>query len=228
MCYIELHNVCKRYPSGCGTIDILSNISFTVNRGEFVAITGPSGCGKSTLLHMIGGLSRPTLGDILIHEQSLYEKSSEERSYFRRSEAGIIYQFYNLIPELTAEENLMLPALMNHQKVDVSYLNEILDFLDMRSQRCLYPRQLSGGQQQKIAVGRALIYHPKLLLADEPTGNLDTRKRDEILGLFCYLNKHESMTILLVTHDPVVADTADRCIGLLNGEITKTEDIGLR
>lgn len=219
MHHIELKNVCKTYPSGTETTAVLSHLSFTVNRGEFLALTGPSGCGKSTLLHIIGGLCRPSSGDICINGKPLYAKNQAELALFRRKECAIVYQFYNLIPELTAEENLILPAFMNQDVPDQARVNKILDILDMQDKRNLYPRQLSGGQQQKIAIGRALFQHPALLLADEPTGSLDSAKRDEILKLFCYLNKQEGMTILLATHDPAAAQTASRRIRLLDGKI---------
>lgn len=221
MYFLELKNVCRTFPSGSGTAHVLSDISFTVNRGEFLAVTGPSGCGKSTLLHLTGGLISPSSGDVLFNGVSLSHKTQDELARFRRTEAGIIYQFYNLVPELTARENLILPALMNHELPDESHVNEILNFLDLKDKQHLYPGQLSGGQQQKIAVGRALIHHPSMLLADEPTGNLDTAKRDELLELFRYLNRHEKMTILLVTHDPCAAQTAARCIRLLDGKVMR-------
>lgn len=219
MHYIELNHVCKAFPDGSGTSEILSDLSFTVGKGEFLAVTGPSGSGKSTLLHMLGGLARPSSGDVWIDGEPLYERSRDALALYRRKKAGIVYQFYNLVPELTAEENLILPALMNHTPIDKMHVKEILELLGMYQKRHLYPGQLSGGQQQKIAVGRALIQQPELLLADEPTGNLDSAKRDEILKLFSYLNEQEKMTILLVTHDPAAAQAAGRRICLLDGRI---------
>ena len=218
---IELKHVCKVFSDGSETAEVLSDLSFTAEHGEFLSITGPSGCGKSTLLHIIGGLGRPSSGDVWIDGELLYEKSQDALALYRRKKAGIVYQFYNLVPELTAEENLILPALMNREAVDRMYVKEILEILGMYTKRQLYPGQLSGGQQQKIAIGRALIQHPQLLLADEPTGNLDSAKRDEILALFSYLNKQEKMTILLVTHDPAAAQAADRRICMLDGKIVQ-------
>ncbi len=221
---IELKQVCKAYSDGSETSGALSDLSFTAERGEFVAITGPSGCGKSTLLHIIGGLCRPSSGDVRINGEPLYEKSQDALALYRRKKAGIIYQFYNLVPELTAEENLILPALMNRTAVDSMYVKEILQLLGLYPKRNLYPAQLSGGQQQKIAVGRALIQQPELLLADEPTGNLDSAKRDELLELFSYLNRQERMTILLVTHDLAAAQAASRRICLRDGRIVQAGD----
>lgn len=223
MNYIELNNVSKIYPVGNDSVTVLSDISMSIKSGEFIAVTGPSGCGKSTLLHTIGGLNKPSSGNIYFSGESLYQKSKSELAIFRRTEIGIIYQFYNLVPELTAEENLILPALMDRKKVDTKNVNEILDILGMADKRNFYPSQLSGGQQQKIAIGRALVNHPSLLLADEPSGNLDTAKRDEILELFCYLNKREAMTILLITHDSTVAQAAKRNIQMLDGRIVGDE-----
>lgn len=172
MYYIEVKNVSQIYSVGNEPVNALTNISFAIEKGEFIAVTGPSGCGKSTLLHMIGGLSKPSSGQILNCGVSLYEKRNSEISLFRRREVGIVYQFYNLVPELTARENLLLPALMDGKSVDQREVKKILTILGMENKANFYPGQLSGGQQQKIAIGRALINHPKLLLADEPTGSV--------------------------------------------------------
>lgn len=223
MHYIELKNISKIYSMGNEKVSALSNVSLHVKNGDFIAVTGPSGCGKSTLLHTIGGLNKPTSGEVLLQGKSLYEKTKSELALYRRKEIGIVYQFYNLVPELTAEENLILPALMNQKTIDTEHVTQILKLLGMTDKRNNYPNQLSGGQQQKIAIGRALINHPSLLLADEPTGNLDSAKRDEILDLFQYLNSEEKMTILLVTHDTAVAQTAKRIIQMVDGKIIKDE-----
>ena len=223
MHYIELRNVSKMYPVGNEWVAALSDISLTIKSGAFIAVTGPSGCGKSTLLHMIGGLNKPSSGSVYIRGKSLYEKSKSELALFRRKEAGIVYQFYNLVPELTAEENLILPALMDRKAIDKKQVDSILEILGMTDKRNFYPGQLSGGQQQKIAIGRAMINRPSLLLADEPTGNLDSAKRDEILGLFRYLNEQEAMTIMMVTHDNVVAQVAKRNIRMMDGRIVGDE-----
>ena len=225
MHYIEVKNVSQIYSVGNEPVNALTNISFAIEKGEFIAVTGPSGCGKSTLLHMIGGLSKPSSGQILNCGVSLYEKRNSEISLFRRREVGIVYQFYNLVPELTARENLLLPALMDGKSVDQREVKKILTILGMENNANFYPGQLSGGQQQKIAIGRALINHPKLLLADEPTGNLDSAKRDELLQLLRYMNEQEEMTILVVTHDSVVAQKANRVLHMMDGKIVNDEVI---
>lgn len=225
MYYIEVKNVSQIYSVGNEPVNALTNISFAIEKGEFIAVTGPSGCGKSTLLHMIGGLSKPSSGQILNCGVSLYEKRNSEISLFRRREVGIVYQFYNLVPELTARENLLLPALMDGKSVDQREVKKILTILGMENKANFYPCQLSGGQQQKIAIGRALINHPKLLLADEPTGNLDSAKRDELLQLLRYMNEQEEMTILVVTHDSVVAQKANRVLHMMDGKIVNDEVI---
>lgn len=216
---MEIVNLKKSFSIGKETVNVLRGISFTVKKGEFLGITGPSGCGKSTLLHILGGLGAPTSGEVRIDGESLYDKSPSELAQYRRGDVGIVYQFYNLVPELTAEENLILPALMNCEKVDRVYVDKILNLLDMRDRRSFYPSELSGGQQQKIAIGRALIYHLSLLLADEPTGNLDSEKRDEVLKLFSYLNQSEGMTIVLVTHDQTAAQVCSRRSYMLDGRM---------
>lgn len=225
MHYIEVKNVSQIYSVGNEPVNALTNISFAIEKGEFIAVTGPSGCGKSTLLHMIGGLSKPSSGQILNCGVSLYEKRNSEISLFRLREVGIVYQFYNLVPELTARENLLLPALMDGKSVDQREVKKILTILGMENKANFYPGQLSGGQQQKIAIGRALINHPKLLLADEPTGNLDSAKRDELLQLLRYMNEQEEMTILVVTHDSVVAQKANRVLHMMDGKIVNDEVI---
>lgn len=225
MHYIEVKNVSQIYSVGNEPVNALTNISFAIEKGEFIAVTGPSGCGKSTLLHMIGGLSKPSSGQILNCGVSLYEKRNSEISLFRRREVGIVYQFYNLVPELTARENLLLPALMDGKSVDQREVKKILTIFGMENKANFYPGQLSGGQQQKIAIGRALINHPKLLLADEPTGNLDSAKRDELLQLLRYMNEQEEMTILVVTHDSVVAQKANRVLHMMDGKIVNDEVI---
>ena len=225
MHYIEVKNVSQIYSVGNEPVNALTNISFAIEKGEFIAVTGPSGCGKSTLLHMIGGLSKPSSGQILNCGVSLYEKRNSEISLFRRREVGIVYQFYNLVPELTARENLLLPALMDGKSVDQREVKKILTILGMENKANFYPGQLSGGQQQKIAIGRALINHPKLLLADETTGNLDSAKRDELLQLLRYMNEQEEMTILVVTHDSVVAQKANRVLHMMDGKIVNDEVI---
>lgn len=223
MSHIELKNVSKIYSMGDESVHALSDISMTVEHGEFLAVTGPSGCGKSTLLHLLGGLNEPSSGGIYVHGKPLYQKSKSELALFRRRETGLVYQFYNLVPELTAAENLVLPALMDGKNVEEKRVEKILNILGIVDKRNFYPSQLSGGQQQKIAIGRSLVNQPSLLLADEPTGNLDSAKRDEILELFRFLNAYEKMTIILVTHDEIVARAAKRNIHMLDGKVVKDE-----
>jgi len=208
---------------GAETVPAVFDVSFTVEQGEFIAVTGPSGCGKSTLLHIMGGLSSPSSGSVSIRGSSLYAQSASRLALFRRREAGIVYQFYNLVPELTARENLILPALMDGQKIPEKQISQIFELLGMPDKQHFYPHQLSGGQQQKIAVGRALISHPPLLLADEPTGNLDSGKRNELLKLFYYLNQNKGMNIVLVTYDSFVAESAKRNIQMTDGKIIRDE-----
>lgn len=223
MCYIRLENVSKIYVSGGEEIAAVSNLSLEAEKGEFIAVTGPSGCGKSTLLHMIGGLSKPSSGSIFVMGKSLYDRTNSELALYRRRQTGIVYQFYNLVPELTAKENLILPALMDRRSIDVDWVDKIFGLLGMKDKQNVYPSRLSGGQQQKIAVGRALVNHPALLLADEPTGNLDSAKRDELLELFYTLNEQEGMTVVLVTHDDCIAGAAKRNIRMIDGKIVEDE-----
>lgn len=223
MCLIRLENVSKIYVSGEEKIAAVSGLSLEVESGEFVAVTGPSGCGKSTLLHMIGGLNRPSSGSISVRGKSLYQRTQSGLAQYRRRYVGIVYQFYNLVPELTARENLILPALMDGRRVDEEWVDEIFEILGMEDKKDAYPGRLSGGQQQKIAVGRALVNRPPLLLADEPTGNLDSAKRDELLGLFYDLNEQEGMTVILVTHDDFITETATRNVRMMDGRIVGDE-----
>ena len=219
MHYIELRGVCKTYSDGQEPAVVLSDLTFTVARGEFVAVTGPSGCGKSTLLHIVGGLGQPTSGDVLIDGKPLYKKSQAQLAQYRRRGVGIVYQFYNLVPELTAEENLMLPARMGRLAMSREQVDRILDFLGMQGKGHLYPSQLSGGQQQKIAIGRALAYHPPLLLADEPTGNLDSKTSSEVLALLKDSCSQFHQTLVMITHNPEIARMAGRVVRIEDGRI---------
>lgn len=221
MCEIRLEHVSKIYEAGDEQTAAVSDVSFEAGRGEFIAVTGPSGCGKSTLLHIIGGLLAPSQGRVLIDGESLYEKNALELARYRRRQANIVYQFYNLVPELSARENLILPIRMDHRAVDDVWVDEVLEILGMQNRQDAYPHELSGGQQQKLAVARALAARPQLFLADEPTGNLDCAKRDELLSLICRLNQQEGMTVILVTHDPFVADMAERRLFMSDGRIRK-------
>ena len=219
MCYIELEDISKTYAMGGEDVPAVSHVTFKADQGEYIAVTGPSGCGKSTLLHIMGGLNHPSSGCVYIQGKPLYSSSASRLALFRRRYAGIVYQFYNLVPELTARENLILPALMDRRKIAEREVDRIFRILGMEGKKDFYPRQLSGGQQQKIAVGRALICHPPLLLADEPTGNLDSAKRDDLLKLFSDLNQQEGTTIVIVTHDIHVARSAKRNIRMRDGRI---------
>lgn len=221
MCEIRLEHVSKIYEAGDEQTAAVSDVSFEAGRGEFIAVTGPSGCGKSTLLHIIGGLLAPSQGRVLIDGESLYEKNASELARYRRRQANIVYQFYNLVPELSARENLILPMRMDHRAVDDAWVDEVLEILGMQNRQDAYPHELSGGQQQKLAVARALAARPQLFLADEPTGNLDCAKRDELLSLICRLNQQEGMTVILVTHDPFVADMAERRLFMSDGRIRR-------
>lgn len=223
MCYLELENISKIYVSGNEPVVAVYGVTLSVEQGEFIAVTGSSGCGKSTLLHMIGGLSSPSDGRVYVEGRSLYGQKAADLALYRRRRVGIVYQFYNLVPELTAGENLILPALMDRRRIKKAWVDRILEILGMEDKRDCYPNQLSGGQQQKIALGRALVTRPPLLLADEPTGNLDSAKRDEVLKLLSELNAQEEMTVLLVTHDPCVAGSARRRIHMADGKIVKDE-----
>lgn len=225
MCYLELENISKNYVSGNEPVRAVDGVSLKVERGEFIAITGPSGCGKSTLLHVIGGLNRPSGGNVYVEGQSVYQWKADGLALYRRRKVGIVYQFYNLVPELTAGENLILPALMDRRRVRKAWVDQIFEILGLQDKRDCYPSQLSGGQQQKIALGRALVTRPPLLLADEPTGNLDSAKRDELLELLADLNRQEKMTVLLVTHDLEVARSARRKISMADGKIVMDEEI---
>lgn len=200
-------------------IPVLKDISFTVKKGEFVAIVGPSGSGKSTLLHILGGLEPPTSGSVSIDRTSLYNLSEDQLTIFRRRHIGLIYQFYNLVPTLNIRENILLPLLLDNKEVEQSYLNQIITSLNIDKIMEYYPSQLSGGQQQRVAIARSLIHHPTLVLADEPTGNLDSVNSREIVDLLKLANKRTNTTILLITHDMNIAMQADRIFEMNAGEI---------
>ena len=219
MCLIRLEDVSKIYVSGEEKVAAVSGLSLEVESGEFVAVTGPSGCGKSTLLHMIGGLSRPSSGSISVCGKSLYQRTQSGLAQYRRRYVGIVYQFYNLVPELTARENLILPALMDGRRADEEWVDEIFEILGMEDKKDVYPGRLSGGQQQKIAVGRALVNRPPLLLADEPTGNLDNNNAWEIMRLMEEINDRGT-TVVVVTHNvEIVKAMNKRVITMRKGVI---------
>ena len=216
---LKVEHLCKTYGDGENQVNALSDISFTVEKGEFVAITGASGSGKSTLLHIIGGVDVPDSGRVLVDGTEIHQKSQEELAIFRRRQAGLVYQFYNLIPVLNVEENITLPLKLDGQQINRQRLDELITVLGLSERRNHLPKQLSGGQQQRVSIGRALINAPALVLADEPTGNLDNKNSHEIIELLKYSNRTYRQTLLLVTHDEEIALQADRIIQIQDGMI---------
>ncbi len=222
---LQVENLCKVYGEGENVVRALDKVSFGVERGEFVAIVGSSGSGKSTLLHLIGGVDCPTSGKVTVGGIDVYAQKEEELAIFRRRQVGLIYQFYNLIPVLNIRENMTLPVLMDGRKVNEKRLEELLDLLKLRKRQKHLPNQLSGGQQQRVSIGRALLNAPALLLADEPTGNLDSENSKEIMELLRYSNKTYHQTVIVITHDEDIALMADRVIALEDGKIVRDEVI---
>lgn len=222
---LRIEKLCKAYGKDESRVDALQNLSLSVQKGEFVAIVGQSGSGKSTLLHLIGGVDRPSSGEIYVDGKSVYTKNQEELAIFRRRQVGLIYQFYNLIPVLNVVENIVLPLKLDGQKVNEERLEELLEVLGLEDRRNHLPRQLSGGQQQRVSIGRALINAPALVLADEPTGNLDSKNSQEITELLKYSNRKYGQTLILITHDENIALQADRLIRLEDGKIASDEKI---
>lgn len=222
---LQVENLCKVYGEGENVVRALDKVSFSVERGEFVAIVGSSGSGKSTLLHLIGGVDCPTSGKVTVGGIDVYAQKEEELAIFRRRQVGLIYQFYNLIPVLNIRENMTLPVLMDGRKVNEKRLEELLDLLKLRKRQKHLPNQLSGGQQQRVSIGRALLNAPALLLADEPTGNLDSENSKEIMELLRYSNKTYHQTVIVITHDEDIALMADRVIALEDGKIVRDEVI---
>ena len=216
---LKIENVKKEYANGDKKLYALDDVSLAINQGEFVAIIGPSGSGKSTLLHIIGGIDKPTSGKVLINGADISSLRSDKMTIFRRQNIGIVYQFYNLIPTLNAENNITLPVLLDGKKVDKEKLEELIQLLNLEKRRNAMPSELSGGEQQRVSIGRALINNPSILLADEPTGNLDSKASKEIVEIFKYYNKTYKQTILLVTHDEEIVLQADRIIKLQDGKI---------
>ena len=218
---LRTEDLTREYGFGNNKVVALNHVSFSVEEGEFVTILGPSGSGKSTLLHLLGGVDKPTSGKVYIGGQSIYEMKERELTAFRRREIGQIYQFYNLIPVLNVEENICLPMLLDHRQAERKDLDELLDLLGLTERVNHLPSELSGGQQQRVAIGRALISKPKLILADEPTGNLDQKNSREIIKLFRELNEKYGQTILLLTHDEKIAEHAERILVIEDGQIVK-------
>ena len=220
---LRVENLCKTYGKGKNEVKALDNISFSVNKGEFIAIIGPSGSGKSTLLHLLGGVDKPTSGKVFMSDQDVYVQNDEQLAIFRRRQVGLIYQFYNLIPILNVFENITLPLKLDGQKVNEERVNELLELLGLAERRKHLPSQLSGGQQQRVSIGRALINAPALVLADEPTGNLDSKSSQEIIGLLKHSNKKYGQTLIVITHDENIALQADRIIRIADGQIVSDE-----
>ena len=216
---LKVEHLCKSYGKGENLVKAVNDVSFSVNKGEFVAIVGASGSGKSTLLHLLGGVDRPTSGKVFIDGKDIYTLNDDNLAIFRRRQVGLIYQFYNLIPILNVEENIVLPCKLDGKNVSKDRLNEIIDTLGLSTRRKHLPNELSGGQQQRVSIGRAIINNPALVLADEPTGNLDSKASDEIVALLKESNKKYNQTIIVITHDPDIASVANRVITIEDGKI---------
>ena len=222
---LRVEHLCKTYGTGENQVKALDDVSFSVKSGEFVAIIGPSGSGKSTLLHLLGGVDKPTSGKVYVDGCDVYAQSEEKLAIFRRRQVGLIYQFYNLIPVLDVVENMTLPVLLDGQTVNQKRLNELLDTLGLRGRERHLPNQLSGGQQQRVSIGRALMNAPAVVLADEPTGNLDSKNSQEIVELLRLSNRTYHQTLVVITHDEQLALQADRVIAIEDGKIVRDEVI---
>ncbi|OUP43601.1 ABC transporter ATP-binding protein [Pseudoflavonifractor sp. An187] len=222
---LRVEHLCKTYGTGENQVKALDDVSFSVNRGEFVAIIGPSGSGKSTLLHLLGGVDKPTSGKVYVDGCDVYAQNEEKLAIFRRRQVGLIYQFYNLIPVLDVVENMTLPVQLDGQKVNQKRLGELLDTLGLRGRERHLPNQLSGGQQQRVSIGRALMNAPAVVLADEPTGNLDSKNSQEIVELLRLSNRTYHQTLIVITHDEQLALQADRVIAIEDGKIVRDEVI---
>ena len=222
---LKVENLCKTYGKGETLVKALDNVSFSVEKGEFIAIVGSSGSGKSTLLHILGGVDRPTSGKVYVEGEDVYKLNENNLAIFRRRQVGLIYQFYNLIPILNVKENITLPILLDNKKPDVKYLDELIETLGLTNRVSHLPNELSGGQQQRVSIGRALMNRPALLLADEPTGNLDSKAGREIVELLKLSNKKYKQTIIMITHDHNLALNADRIITLEDGKIISDEKV---
>ncbi|MDO5548048.1 MAG: ABC transporter ATP-binding protein [Eubacteriales bacterium] len=217
---LEVHDICKTYGSGETAVNALKNVSFSVQKGEYVAVVGESGSGKSTLLNMLGALDTPTAGKVLIDGKDIFSMKDSKLTIFRRRNIGFIFQSFNLIPELTVEQNMIFPVLLDYQKPNQTYLQELLEVLNLKERRNHLPSQLSGGQQQRVAIGRALMTRPSLILADEPTGNLDSQNSSEVIALLKEASKKYEQTIIMITHNRSIAQTADRVLNVSDGVLT--------
>ena len=218
---LKVENLSKIYGKGQTQVKALDNVSFKVDKGEFVAIVGASGSGKSTLMHLIGGVERPTSGKVFIEGKDIYKFNDDELAIFRRRQVGLIYQFYNLIPILNVEENITLPLDLDNREINKAKLDELIKLLGLESRRTHLPNELSGGQQQRTSIGRAMITYPEIILADEPTGNLDSKSSDEIVELLKKSNRDYKQTIVMITHNMEIAKVADRIIKIEDGKIVK-------
>jgi putative ABC transport system ATP-binding protein len=216
-------NLTKAYGALETKVEALKGLDISIKQGEFIAVVGASGSGKSTLLHLLGGLDRPSEGRVIIDGKDIYELSEKELSVFRRRKIGFIFQFYNLIPVLTAEENITLPLLLDNKKVDEKYIKELLELLGLKDRKNHLPNELSGGQQQRVSIGRALSYKPSIILADEPTGNLDSKNSRDVMELLTFSVRKYHQTLILITHDLDIASQADRIITIEDGAIVKDE-----
>ena len=222
---LRVENLNKSYGKGEAKVEALKNVNLSINKGEFVVIVGPSGSGKSTLLHLIGGVDKPTSGKVFINDVDIYNLKEKDLSIFRRRNVGLIYQFYNLIPVLSAKENILLPAELDNRKIDKEYLDDLLNTLGLKERENHLPNELSGGQQQRTSIGRALINRPAIVLADEPTGNLDSKNLKEIIELLKLSVKKYKQTLIMITHDINIALQADRVITIEDGIIKSDEVI---
>lgn len=222
---LKVENLYKTYGTKETKVEALKNVSFSVSKGEFIAIVGPSGSGKSTLLHILGGVERPTSGHVYVEGEDIVFQNENSLALYRRRQVGLIYQFYNLIPILNVKENISLPVLLDGKKPDEKYLQELIEVLGLQNRVNHLPNELSGGQQQRVSIGRSLIYHPALLLADEPTGNLDSKSSEEIMELLEMSNQKYGQTIIMITHDEELAMHAKRIISIEDGQIIKDERI---
>ena len=222
---LRCENVSKVYGTGETAVTALDHVSFSVEKGEFVSVIGPSGSGKSTLLHILGGVDKPTEGKVYIDGTDMHSLREDKLAVFRRRQIGLVYQFYNLMPVLNVDENIALPHLLDGRPLDQERLDQVVQHLGLTERRCNLPSQLSGGQQQRVSIGRALYSHPAILLADEPTGNLDRKTGEEIIGLLKESNRMNRQTLILITHDESLAMQADRIISIEDGRISRDEKV---
>ena len=222
---LRCENICKTYGEGEAMVKALDNVSFSVEKGEFVSIVGPSGSGKSTLLHILGGVDKPTSGKVIISDTDIHSLKEDKLAIFRRRQIGLVYQFYNLLPVLNVDENIVLPHLLDGRAMDRERLDLIVEQMGLTDRRNNLPSQLSGGQQQRVSIGRAIFNHPAIVLADEPTGNLDRKNSADIISLLKESNRTQKQTLILITHDESIALSADRMICIEDGRITRDERI---